>query len=92
MTIETQRQRTDLSWRRTVLSALAVLVLFTRFVLVYAPIVFVGVGALLWVALFVLARRRARRLDRPPGRTLPAVALLIMAYAVTAAVLVLHIA
>jgi len=89
---DTQKQRTELSWRRTVLSALVVGALFTRFVLVSAPAAFVGFGALLSALTVLLAYRRLRSIDRPIRRTLPAVALLIVAYAVTSAVLVLHIA
>lgn len=92
MTADTQRQRTELSWRRTVLSALGVGALFTRFVLVSAPVAFVGVGGLLSAFIVLLAYRRLRSIERPVGRTLPAVALLIVGYTVTSAVLVLHIA
>jgi hypothetical protein len=95
MSVETQKQRTELSWRRTVLSSLGVAVLFARLVVVSAPrlpaLLCVAGGALLWVAIFVLARRRVRSIDRPIGRTLPLVVLTIMTYAVTSVVLVLHI-
>jgi hypothetical protein len=92
VTVDTQKQRTELSWRRTVLSALGVGALFTRFVLVSAPAPFVGIGGLLSAFIVLLAYRRLRSIDRPVRRTLPAVTLLIVALAVTSAVLVLHIA
>jgi uncharacterized membrane protein YidH (DUF202 family) len=92
VSIETQRQRTELSWRRTVLSGLAVGVLFARFALLNAPWAFAILGPVLSVFLVALAWRRIHGLDRPIRRTLPVVAVLIPVYAVTSAALILHIA
>ena len=92
MSADTQRQRTELSWRRTALSGLAVGVLFGRFVLLNAPWPVAMTSPLLSLLLVLLAWRRIRALDRPIGRTLPAVALLVVVYAVTTAAVALHIA
>lgn len=92
MTIETQRQRTELSWRRTVLTGLGVGVLFGRFALLNASWAFAILGPVLSALLVTLAWRRIRGLDRPIRHTLPVVALLIPVYAVTTAALILHIA
>jgi hypothetical protein len=91
-TTDTQKQRSELSWRRTVLSALGVGALFTRFVLISGWAAFVVVAIVLSVLVVLLAYHRVRSIDRPIRRTLPAIALVVAVYAVTSAVLVLHTA
>jgi uncharacterized membrane protein YidH (DUF202 family) len=89
-------ERTRLAWLRTILSALAVVLLAVSKVVVTshrpAAVLIVGLMILSWLAIALIARRRAAALRdgrRGPIGTSPAlVALLIVGYAVLAADLI----
>ena len=91
-------ERTQLSWRRTVLSALVVALLCARLALESEPVpvaaVLVTLVGIAWLSLLVVAQRRIRRLDAtdatPPARTFPLVVGLVSAYVAVSAILVLR--
>jgi hypothetical protein len=89
-------ERTRLAWRRTILSALAVVLLAASKVVVTSPrpaTPIIGIMILSWLAIALIARRRAAALRggrRAPIGTSPALlALLIVGYAVLAAILII---
>ena len=97
---QTQPERTRLSWRRTVLAATVVGLLFARLALAggqpsLTGAVFLALAVLAWLVLLVLAQRRIAQLaaDRPPAvRRTPFVAgFTLFGYAVLGAlVLMVH--
>jgi hypothetical protein len=90
-------ERTRLAWRRTILSALAVVLLAVSKVVVTFPrpaaVPIVGLMILSWLAIALIARRRAAALQggrRVSIGTSPAqLALLIVGYAILAAALII---
>src|SRR3981189_1727461 len=91
------RERTRLAWRRTVLSALVVVLLAVSKMVVTSPrpaaVPIIGLMILSWLAIALIARRRAAALRsgrRVPIDASPALlALLIVGYAVLAAGLII---
>jgi hypothetical protein len=89
-------ERTRLAWRRTVLSALGVVLLAVSKVVVTssrpAAVPVVGLMMLSWLAIALIARRRAAALRggrrAPIGTSAAVLALLIVGYAVLAAGLI----
>jgi uncharacterized membrane protein YidH (DUF202 family) len=90
-------ERTHLSWRRTILSALVVVLLAVSKVVVTSPtpaaVLIVCLMILSWLAIVLIARRRLAALRdgrRVPVSTSPAlVALLVAGYAILAAILII---
>jgi hypothetical protein len=89
--LETQLERTVLSWRRTTVSFTAVALLLARLAAVQAsrPVAVVAVAAigLTWAGAIHLTRLRVRSLTRPVRRTLPLIVALILLYCVTGTLL-----
>jgi hypothetical protein len=90
-------ERTRLAWRRTILSALAVVFLAASKLVVTFPkpaaVPIVGLMILSWLAIALIARRRAATLragrQAPIGTSPALLALLIVGYAVLAAALII---
>ncbi|WP_433216045.1 DUF202 domain-containing protein [Dactylosporangium sp. CS-047395] len=79
-----QIERTQLSWRRTLVSVTAVALLLARLVAVHLPPVpaacAVAAVGLVWAAAVRLVRHRMRTVATPIGRELPVLVGLILLY------------
>lgn len=88
-------ERTRLAWRRTILATTTIVLLTARLSIHrgLSPVVAVGVGSAMigWIALLRLSHRRiqamAHREPTAAGRTLPATAVLVVAFALLGIVL-----
>ena len=89
--LETQLERTVLSWRRTTVSFTAVALLLARLAAVQAArpvaVVAVAIIGLTWAGAVHLTRMRIRSLTLPVRRTLPLIVTLILLYCVTGTLL-----
>jgi uncharacterized membrane protein YidH (DUF202 family) len=88
-----QLERTQLSWRRTLVSATAVALLLARLAAVHlksvaAACALLAVG-LIWAAVVGLTRRRIRSVATPIGRQLPSLVALILLYCVMGTLLLM---
>ncbi|MFI5907104.1 DUF202 domain-containing protein [Dactylosporangium sp. NPDC051541] len=81
---ETQPERTQLSWRRTLVSMTVVALLLARLAAVHLETMTAGLvvatTGLTWAAAVRVSRRRMNRMTTPVGRELPALAGLILLY------------
>ena len=88
-----QLERTQLAWRRTLISVTAVALLLARLAAVHlkgAPAATaLAAVALLWAAAVWLTRRRLRALATPAGRSLGALVALILLYCAMATLLLM---
>jgi uncharacterized membrane protein YidH (DUF202 family) len=89
--LETQLERTMLSWRRTSVSFTAVALLLARLAVIQAPrplaLLAVATVGLTWAGAMHLTRTRIGALTRPVRRTLPLIVTLILLYCVTGTLL-----
>ncbi|MGI5244821.1 DUF202 domain-containing protein [Dactylosporangium sp. CA-139066] len=88
-----QLERTQLSWRRTLISVTVVALLLARLAAVHltgAPAAAaLAAVALIWAAVVWLVRRRLTSVTTPVGRSLPALVTLILLYCVMATLLLM---
>ncbi|HTJ32610.1 MAG TPA: DUF202 domain-containing protein [Dactylosporangium sp.] len=88
-----QIERTQLSWRRTLVSVTAVALLLARLSAVHLKglpaAAALAAVALVWAAAVWLTRRRVRDVTTPVGRTLPALVTLILLYCAMATLLLM---
>ncbi|GAA3301498.1 DUF202 domain-containing protein [Dactylosporangium vinaceum] len=81
---ETQTERTQLSWRRTLISMTVVALLLARLSAVHlesmAAGLVVAATGLVWAGAVALSRHRTSRMTTPVGRELPALVGLILLY------------
>ena len=86
-------ERTQLSWRRTLISVTAVALLLARLSAVHlkgAPAaIALAAVALVWAAAVWLTRRRLATITTPAGRSLPALVTLILLYCAMATLLLM---
>jgi hypothetical protein len=89
--LDTQLERTVLSWRRTTVSFTAVALLLARLAVLQAsrPVALAAVAAigLTWAGAIHLTRMRVRSITLPVRRTLPLIVTLILLYCVTGTLL-----
>jgi hypothetical protein len=87
-----QPERTRLAWRRTALGATGISLLAARLALVEGAPLGLLAAVALWLAVLVVGQRRVTALApaRPAaaGRSLPALALIVVGYAVLGLLLV----
>ncbi|MEV4512437.1 DUF202 domain-containing protein [Dactylosporangium sp. NPDC049525] len=89
--LDTQLERTVLSWRRTTVSFTVMALLLARLAVLQTPrpvaLVAVAAVGLTWAGAIHLARVRIRSITRPVRRTLPLIVTLILLYCVTGTLL-----
>jgi uncharacterized membrane protein YidH (DUF202 family) len=96
--LDSARERTRLSWRRTVLAVTVVAILGVRLAVVHTPSAFAALftsfTAAAWLAFLALTQRRISQLtqghDRAPNRSVPLVVQLILVYELLGVFLMLH--